>query len=141
MAMNESLLVKHVMTAIPVRLSVGESVQTALGIMQMHEVRHLPVVDGTELIGIVSERDLLSVQASLSHSGHADTVPVTEVCSFNKFQTEPDTPLADVLEQMAERHIGSALISQGGELLGIFTATDACRFWARHLRGESINNL
>lgn len=42
----EELLIKHVMTAVPIQLSVGETVQTALGVMQMHEVRHLPIVDG-----------------------------------------------------------------------------------------------
>ncbi len=138
----EELLIKHVMTAVPIQLSVGETVQTALGVMQMHEVRHLPIVDGQEIIGVVSERDLLSAQSTHEHSENDNDSPmITKVCSIDKYQVEPDTPLANVLDEMAKQHIGSALISQGGMLLGIFTATDACRFWAKHLRGEKVNQL
>ena len=138
----ENLLIKHVMTAVPIQLSVRETVQTALGVMQMHEVRHLPIVDGQEVIGVVSERDLLAAQSTHEHVDEENDSPlITKVCSIDKYQVGPDTPLADVLETMAKKHIGSALITQGGVLLGIFTATDACRFWAKQLRGEAVNQL
>jgi hypothetical protein len=35
---------------------------------------------------------------------------------------------------MAGEHIGSALITRHGRLVGIFTATDACRIFCEHLR-------
>jgi CBS domain-containing protein len=37
---------------------------------------------------------------------------------------------------MAERHLGSALVTRGGKLVGIFTTTDACRALARLLREQ-----
>jgi hypothetical protein len=43
-------------------------------------------------------------------------------------------PLDIVLEQMASRHAGSVLVTRGGQLAGIFTATDACRAFCAHLR-------
>jgi hypothetical protein len=42
-------------------------------------------------------------------------------------------PLDHVLEHMAAKHIGSALVTKHGHLVGIFTATDACRVFCRHL--------
>ena len=43
-------------------------------------------------------------------------------------------PLDHVLEHMAAKHIGSTLVTKHGHLVGIFTATDACRVFCRHLR-------
>ena len=43
-------------------------------------------------------------------------------------------PIDGVLEQMAQRHVGSALVSKAGRLVGIFTMTDACRLFCEHLR-------
>lgn len=40
---------------------------------------------------------------------------------------EPGTPLDQVLDKMADDRIGSVLVAEKGELVGIFTATDACR--------------
>jgi len=38
------------------------------------------------------------------------------------------------LIEMAERRIGSAIVTRKGEIAGLFTATDACRCFAEHLR-------
>ena len=46
------------------------------------------------------------------------------------------TPVAIVARTMAEHHIGSALVTKDGKLVGIFTVTDACRALARILEGS-----
>ena len=38
---------------------------------------------------------------------------------------------------MADRHIGSTIVIEGGKIIGVFTATDACRSFAEFLRGSS----
>ena len=50
---------------------------------------------------------------------------------------ERDTPLDQVVTEMAERRIGSALITHHDKLVGIFTVTDACRVLAEILRSQS----
>jgi CBS domain-containing protein len=57
----DSALVDHVMTDYVVTVSADESIREAAARMLMNEIRHLPVVDDGEVIGIVSERDLLAV--------------------------------------------------------------------------------
>ena len=53
--------VRDVMTAKPVIVDVHESHETCLKVMQQAKIRHLPVVDGTHLLGVISLRDLLQV--------------------------------------------------------------------------------
>jgi acetoin utilization protein AcuB len=43
-------------------------------------------------------------------------------------------PLDNVLITMAERHIGSAIVTRAGKLVGMFTAVDACRCFGTFLR-------
>ena len=45
-----------------------------------------------------------------------------------------DEPLDNVLLTMAERHIGSAIVTRAGKLVGMFTAVDACRTFGNYLR-------
>ena len=47
-----------------------------------------------------------------------------------------DTRLDEVLAHMAEHHLGSAIITREGKLVGVFTTTDACRHFAEHLREQ-----
>lgn len=133
--------IKSVMTQVPQTLSVGESIRTALGIMEVHEIHHLPVVDGTEVIGLVSQRDLLNAVATADHASFGDDIPVEQACTIEKYAVDPDDPLDSVLDEMARRHIGSALVLQSGQLLGIFTVTDACKIFAKALRGETLSQL
>lgn len=133
--------VKQVMTAIPATIEVGTKIQDALQEMQSHSFRHLPVVDGEEVIGILSERDILTSLAVHKNLEASRDLEVQELCHFNVYHVDPDDQLDQVLDHMAEAHIGSAVVMQAGELLGIFTNTDACKFWAKELRGENINQL
>jgi CBS domain-containing protein len=65
--------------------------------------------------------------------------PERELSVRDVFQPEPyvvdaGTPLFLVATTMAERHLGSALVTRGDRLVGIFTTTDVCRALARVLR-------
>ena len=50
------------------------------------------------------------------------------------YVVEGGEPLDVVLEHMATNHIGSALVTKDGLLMGILTATDACRLFCDLLR-------
>jgi CBS domain-containing protein len=44
-----------------------------------------------------------------------------------------NTPLSEVVAQMALRHIGSAIVTRRGKLAGILSAMDVCRIFAEYL--------
>ena len=59
---------------------------------------------------------------------------VGDICVEDAYTVEHDTALDDVLDYMSNHRIGSALVTRHGKLVGIFTATDACREFAEYLR-------
>ena len=56
--------------------------------------------------------------------------------SAKQIATALDEPLDRVVLQMADRHLGSAMVARDGRVIGIFTVTDACRVLGRLLSGE-----
>ena len=88
-------------------------------------IRHLPVLDGGKIVGLLSERDLLLVE-SLPGVNPTD-VRVEEAMVQNVFTVEPETPVGEVVETMIERKLGSALVTEGERVIGVFTTIDALR--------------
>ncbi len=126
----------QVMTPTPLTVGLTDTVAEAQRIMHAHQFRHLPVVDKGGPVGVVSDRDLhLALLATRGLDG-AEQLTVEDVCTLQTYIVEPSTPLAEVVSTMAERHIGSVLVAEGGMLVGIFTTTDACRYLSRCLQGE-----
>ena len=127
--------VESVMTPFVLSVEIDEPVRFAEDIMTDHEVRHLAVTDSEMLVGVVSDRDI----AFLSNQGDADLrdrLRVRDVCSLDVYSVERDEPLDRVLSEMADRHIGSVIVTEGGKAAGVFTATDACRHFAEFLRSR-----
>jgi len=120
------------MTKQPFAVETSLGVKAAQKMMIERHFRHLPVVEGGRVVGVVSDRDILLAQ--IAHQGLDGELAIGDVCSLNPYTVSPDTPLAEVLETMAKRHIGSALVAEGDKLVGIYTATDACRHLAQQLR-------
>ncbi|WP_224372418.1 CBS domain-containing protein [Hyalangium versicolor] len=93
--------------------------------MNDHSIRHLPVLEGGRLVGMLSQRDLHLIETL------KDVVPsevtVEEAMSQDAYTVEPGTPLATVAREMALHKYGSAVILHGAAVLGIFTTTDALR--------------
>jgi len=87
-------------------------------------VRHLPVLDNEGgIAGIVTQRSLLRHRATLPQH-EVDEHHLSDVMERDVATTEPDADLDDVGKLMAERRIGSVLVVDGGELVGIVTTTD-----------------
>jgi len=133
--MEKIPLVESVMTAFVISVDIDEPVRVAEDIMTDHEVRHLPVTEAEMLVGVLSDRDI----AFMSNTGETDLTDrlrVRDVCSLDVYSVERDEPLDRVLSEMADRHIGSAIVTDGGKISGVFTATDACRCFAEFLRSR-----
>jgi len=94
-------------------------------LMQSHRIRHLPVVHGGRLVGVVSERDLYLLETVKSVDPRKE--PVEEAMTAFPFTVPPDALLADVARQMWKHRYGSALVVKDGALVGIFTRADALR--------------
>jgi acetoin utilization protein AcuB len=124
------------MTRSPLSVSIDASVRSAEDLMIDNDVRHLPVLEGEDLVGVVSDRDI-AFTSNVSDSTLADQLRVRDVCSLDVYAVAPEERLDVVLARMAERRLGSAVVTDGGRIAGVFTATDACRCFADWLRAAS----
>ena len=113
------------MTDSPHTIGPTRSLAVARKMMLEHGVRHLPVLDGGRIVGLLSERDLLLVE-SLPGVNPTD-VRVEEAMVQNVFTVEPDAPVGETVETMIERKLGSAVVSVGERITGVFTTIDALR--------------
>lgn len=98
---------------------------SAHALMKQHGIRHLPVMAGGVVIGILSERDILLLE-SLDR-GAPQHMTVERAMTPDPYIVPPDAPLDEVVAHMVEHHIGSAVVVEDHRLVGIFTATDALR--------------
>jgi|CZKU01.1.fsa_nt_gi acetoin utilization protein AcuB len=116
------------MTPAPTTIGCAQSLEAASKKMRRLKLRHLPVLDGGKLAGILSQRDVYFVETI----GGVDptAVRVDEAMSVDVYSVPPETPLAQVAHEMAEHKYGCAVVMDGTHLIGIFTAVDALRLVA-----------
>jgi acetoin utilization protein AcuB len=126
--------VQRYMTASPVSIGLKQSLAHAHHVMREHRIRHLPVLDGGVLVGLVSQRDLHLIETLKDVEVH--TVSVEEAMTSEVYAVAPDAPLDQVAEAMATRKLGSVVVMSGAHVVGIFTNVDACRALTELLRGQ-----
>lgn len=126
-------VVRQYMTPIPFTIGCTQSLAVARHMMLEHGVRHLPVLDGGQIAGLLSERDLLLVESM--PSVNPASVRVEEAMAQDVFTVGPDEPVADVAGTMVDRKIGSAVVMEDERVVGVFTTTDALQALRALLRG------
>ena len=117
--------VSDFMTRLPTELDRCDTVARAKEVMTEQGIRHIPVMDGTKLYGIISERDVDIVLAAIA--GLADPPPLDAVCPTDTYAVVPTTPITEVAQVMVSRRVGSAVVVDQGFVVGIFTVVDALR--------------
>jgi acetoin utilization protein AcuB len=107
------------MTKQPWSVQIDDSINVATEMMAHREIHHLPVLDGGQVVGMVTARDLGTAAHRLGATVEAVMTPVHLVQS--------STPLEDVLEKMASNRWDAVVVADDGNVEGIFTAMDAVR--------------
>ena len=122
------------MTPFPYSIDLDATLAEARLMMDARDIRHLPVTRQGQLCGVLSDRDLRVASGPGPERSADAPLRVRDVYHDEAYTVEADAPLDVVAQTMADRHIGSAMVMRGGKLVGVFTATDACRALARVLR-------
>jgi acetoin utilization protein AcuB len=123
--------VDHYMTPSPYSIGQEQQLSQAHKLMRAHAIRHLPVLHGGKLVGVLSDRDLHLIESL--RDVDPEQVRVEEAMSPTVFTVAPKTPLDDVVREMAQHKYGSAVVVDNGKVVGVFTTTDAMRAFAELL--------
>lgn len=123
--MINSIKIRSHMTPNPVTIACHKSVKEAAEIMEQKRFRHLPVLQGNTLVGILSQRDIAIVEAI--QSTDPARITVTEAMTPEPFVCGPDDALVEVAARMIQDHIGAVIVQENGEPVGIYTTQDALR--------------
>ncbi|MBL7545339.1 MAG: CBS domain-containing protein [Bdellovibrionaceae bacterium] len=115
--------IEKFMTTSPQTVGVEQTLSKAAGIMSDLRIRHLPVLSGGQLVGVISDRDIKMV--SSLKDVDPDKTRIEEALTSEIYKVSPKTPLNEVCDYMADHKIGSALVVDNNRLVGIFTWVDA----------------
>jgi acetoin utilization protein AcuB len=132
------LLEKNMTKSIPkIRKYMTTDIQTigdeqpmsvAHQMMRERHIRHLPVLHQGKLVGVVSDRDLRLVETL--QDVDPKKVNVSEAMTMDTYVVTPDAGLDEVVATMAAKKYGSAVVTDHGHVVGIFTTVDACSAFA-----------
>jgi len=115
--------VQKYMTAMPLTVRPDLSLAAADKLMHEHNIRHLPVLSGGSLVGLVSIRDIHLIETLKDVD--PNNVRVEDAMSQEVYVISPESQLDEVVEEMAAKKYGSAIVEQNGKVVGIFTVIDA----------------
>ncbi len=107
-----------------------------------HRIRHLPVVEGDRLLGIVTDRDIRQAAPSSAAGFKPDQIaaflaqiPVTEAMVRNVRTVSPFTTVEEAAKLMIEHKIGCLPVTEADKLVGIITETDLFKVLLELLKG------
>ena len=114
------------------------SLRRARRILDQHRIRHLLVMDGKRLVGIVTDRDLRRAAPSSKspltireREEFMDELKVVEVMSRKLITASPDTTVREAARVMVSEKIGCLPVVNGNQLVGIVTETDLLEMLVR----------
>ena len=107
--------------------------------MATENVGSLPVVDGEELVGMVTDRDL--VLQVLAKDLDPSKVPVSDVCSENPIVAAPEEPLDTALQRMAQEQVRRLPVVAEGRLVGILAQADVARTAQPTSTGQMVEQI
>ncbi len=128
--------VKEIMTKTLVTASVNDTVGHALRLLEDQEIRHLPIVNGTKLVGMVSDRDLreyrLPLLVELNEPKRADAMlqtPLFELMKEAVLALETHETLVQAIDLLLQYGVGAAPVVErdSDDLVGIVSYVDVLR--------------
>jgi len=134
--MKKREAVSTIMTASVITVNKADhNLRDVKEIFRKENIRHVPVMDGDKIIGIISKNDLnrLSFGAMFENQDNADEA-VLDMLSIDQVMTAkpkvvtPNTNIKEVAEIFATEDFHSLPVAEEGNIKGIVTSTDIIKY-------------
>jgi CBS domain-containing membrane protein len=126
---------REIMMGSPVTLTPDDTLDLANDVISLGRIRHIPVMDGGKLVGLLSERDLIGAAANRifglkqkSRSALLKAELIKNVMKKRVVTVAPETPIKELARLMAEKKIGCVPVVDNGTLVGLVTTTNVLRY-------------
>ena len=117
----------EVMTPFPYFVAETTAIDDAIELMLEKNCNHLPVIQETNVVGLLSIVDIKLAQTPGHKVTEFTQLSVGDICRRRVYVVDVYTRLDEVLQTMAVQDVAAAVVLKGGRLAGIFTSHDACR--------------
>lgn len=139
------MFVRDIMTTDLTTLREDEALLDATLILARGGFRHIPIVKGSELVGIVTERDVKhytpSVLSGITQEEYnrlMEATPLSKIMRRNPVTVEPGRTVYEACQLLYDHRIGCLPVVQGKELKGIITTTDVLSLTLRLLKEKGL---
>jgi CBS domain-containing protein len=141
--MSNKPTVADIMTREVCTVFEEDNLDSVLTLLAPYRFRHVPVVDGKRVVGILSQRDLLQLtsqgrdRSAIARTREAHVLEQTfvrDVMNQRVITASPDTPLAHAARLMLEQRVGALpVVDKDQQLVGIVSESDLLRYMAQTL--------
>lgn len=134
--MKNIVQVSTIMTKNVIKLSLKDDLTKAEKLFKHNKIRHIPVVDGNKIVGMLSYTDLLRISFVDAVDDESDTI---DAMVYNMFTVEqvmakklvtisPETTIRETAEILSKKEFHALPVCTGELLVGIVTTTDLIKY-------------
>jgi len=138
--MKNTATVKDIMTTNVITLSSSDKLENAEKLFKKNNIRHIPIVDNGEIVGMLSYSDLLRLSfADLTNEEFEidafiyEMFTIKQIMAKNLTMVPPNTTIKKVAQMLVEKEFHALSIVKDEKLLGIVTSTDLSRYLVAQL--------
>ena len=139
------MLVRDIMTTDLTTLRDDEVLLDATLILARGGFRHIPILNGKQLVGIITDKDVKHYTPSILSGIPADeynrlmeTTPLSKIMSRDPITIEPGKTVYEAAQILYDHRIGCLPVVEGGELKGIITSTDMLNLLLKLLKEKGL---
>ncbi|PQJ82723.1 CBS domain-containing protein [Polaribacter glomeratus] len=138
--MKKRTPISKIMTSNVVTLNITDTLETAEKLFKEHNIRHIPIIQNKEVIGMLSYTDLLRISYSdVSEDEKSvdtfmyDMFTIKQVMAKNLYMVAPYASVKDVAKLLSKQEFHALPVVEDNELVGIVTTTDLINFLVDNL--------
>lgn len=134
--MKQNVPVSQIMTQNVVKLNLTDDLTKAESLFKKHHIRHIPVVSGNKIVGMLSYTDLLRISFVDAVDDEEEVVDATvynlfsveQVMAKHLITVSPETSIKETAEILASKEFHALPVCKGDLLVGIVTTTDLIKY-------------
>jgi CBS domain-containing protein len=135
--MDES--VRDAMSEEPRSIGASASVVEAARLMREADIGSLPITDGEQLVGMITDRDITT--RVVAEAGDIEATSVGDICSRDVTSVEPDKDREEAVELMARHQVRRLPVVQNGRLVGLVAQADIALAGNETKTGELVEAI